>query len=385
MTGSSPEVMLEQRRRQALRNCGRVLSQIRRPNLRERLALLLAEAEVVHDLEQPLDAYGDGLVQELEHRVANLLGKPAALFFPTGTMAQQVALRIWAQRSGCRNVALHPLAHPERREQGAISVLGGLHSLPLTMQPRPPCAADVRAVNEPFGSLMLELPLRDAGFMLPAWDDLCATVSVARERNAKVHFDGARLWECTPHFGRSLAQIADLADSVYVSFYKSLEGLSGAALAGPEDFIDEARTWRHRYGGMLFQQFPAVLAALAGLKCKLPELPGFVAHAAMVAATFRGVLDTAVPWSQVHPQVPHTHQFQLWLPWPASSLEEAGLQQAEQTGTALFGKWHEPGPPGVAMTELTIADSAMHWDTNAVASALTDFLARLPAPSRPSM
>jgi hypothetical protein len=78
---------------------------------------------------------------------------------------------------------------------------------------------------------MLELPLRDAGFVLPSWEELSAVVEAARERDAVVHFDGARLWESTTHFGRPLDEIADLADSVYVSFYKSLDGLGGAALA----------------------------------------------------------------------------------------------------------------------------------------------------------
>lgn len=49
---------------------------------------------------------------------------------------------------------------------------------------------------------MLELPLRDAGFVLPTWDELVAVVAAARERDAVVHFDGARLWECVTHFGR---------------------------------------------------------------------------------------------------------------------------------------------------------------------------------------
>ena len=61
--------------------------------------------------------------------------------------------------------------------------------------------------------------------MLPSWEELTEVVEAARERDAVVHFDGARLWESTAHFGRPLAEIAALADSVYVSFYKSLGGL----------------------------------------------------------------------------------------------------------------------------------------------------------------
>lgn len=90
---------------------------------------------------------------------------------------------------------------------------------------------------------MLELPLRDAGFVLPTWEELTEVVEAARERDAVVHFDGARLWETTVHFGRPLDEIAGLADSVYVSFYKSLEGFGGAALAA------RRRWWRRRRPG----------------------------------------------------------------------------------------------------------------------------------------
>ncbi|MEW2440716.1 beta-eliminating lyase-related protein [Micromonospora marina] len=81
-----------------------------------------------------------------------------------------------------------------------------------------------------------------------------------------MHFDGARLWESTVHLGYSPAEIAALADSTYVSFYKSLGGHSGAALAGDAELVRYARAWRHRYGGTLFQQWPAALAALGPVR-----------------------------------------------------------------------------------------------------------------------
>ncbi|BFO14117.1 hypothetical protein SHKM778_05050 [Streptomyces sp. KM77-8] len=216
--------------------------------LRERLALLEAAGDV-HDLDETSDVYGNGVVEALEKRVAGLLGTEAAAFFPTGTMAQQVALRCWAGRTGTPAVALHPLSHPEVYERNAFSQVSGLRPVRMTNEPRLPTAAEVRDFEEPFGALMLELPLRDAGFVLPTWEELTEVVDAARERDAVVHFDGARLWECTEHFGRPLAEIAGLADSVYVSFYKSLDAFGGAALAGPAGLIEEARAWRHRYGG----------------------------------------------------------------------------------------------------------------------------------------
>ncbi|MFG3499198.1 threonine aldolase family protein [Streptomyces sp. NPDC047928] len=347
--------------------------------LGERLASLAEDAGSVCDLDDGVDLYGDGVVEELERRVATLLGFPAAVFFPTGTMAQQVALRCWAGRTGNPTVALHPLAHPEQHERRALGAVSGLRTVHPTNAARLPTAAEIRGMDEPFGTLMLELPLREAGFLLPEWDELEEVVEAARERDAVVHFDGARLWESATHFGRGLPEIAGLADSVYVSFYKSLDGLSGAALVGPESLVDEARAWRHRYGGVLFQQHPAALAALLGLERELPRLPSYVAHARVVAAALREGFEAAgVPWFRVHPEQPHTHQFQVWLPYDPEALTEASVRQAEDTGVGLFRRWFAPvpaGPPGVAVTEVTVTAPGLTWTHQDVLDAVNDFLA----------
>lgn len=148
-----------QRRVAAMRGAKRVLS---RPHaivtLGEQLTALAADAGTVYDLDEPVDIYGGGVVAALEERVAGLLGFPAAAFFPTGTMAQQVALRCWAGRTGDPVVALHPMAHPELHERGAFGAVSGLRTVHPTSAPRLPTAAEVRDFEEPFGTLMLELP-----------------------------------------------------------------------------------------------------------------------------------------------------------------------------------------------------------------------------------
>ena len=369
------------RRIAAWRKADKLLSRspVDRP-LGEQLAALTAGAATVTDLDRPADIYGNGVVAELERRLAGLLGTEAAAFFPTGTMAQQVALRCWAGRTGNPTVALHPLAHPEVHERGALSTVSGLRTVHPTNEPRLPTADEIRDFAEPFGTLMLELPLRDAGFVLPTWEELEAVVAAARERDAVVHFDGARLWECADRFGRELPEIAALADSVYVSFYKTLGGISGAALAGSASLVEEARTWRHRYGGQLFQQFPAALAALIGLDRELPKLPSYVAQAKVVAAALaEGFTEAGAGWFRVHPDPPHTHQFQVWLPYPADVLEEAALLQAEETGVALFRLWHPAaaGPPGVSFTEVTVSEAGLEWTAADVRAAAAAFLERV--------
>ncbi|GAA5002966.1 threonine aldolase family protein [Kitasatospora paranensis] len=362
----------QQRRFAAYRSAGRLLSGTRPQSLREGLAALADGPDPGYDLDQRPDVYGDGVVRALEERVAALLGLPDAAFFPTGTMAQQVALRYWADRTGSRVVAMHPLAHPEVHERRALTRLTGLHTVWPTAEPRLPTPDELRSCEEHFGTVALELPLRDAGFVLPTWSELTATVGAARELGARVHLDGARLWESTPHLGHSLPEICALADSVYVSCYKTLGGLSGALLAGDGAFVREARVWRHRYGGQIFRQWPAALSALAGLERELPLLEGYVTHAREIAAAL-----ATIPGARVNPSPPHTHQFQLWLPYGADALAEAGLRLAEEQGLALFGHWAPSAVPGRSMTEVTVAGPATEWSGDEVVEAVTALLALL--------
>jgi threonine aldolase len=348
-----------QRRWLARRACTRTLSGATPMTAAQRMESFRSGG---FDLDALPDAYGDGPVRDLEARVAALLGKPAATFFPSGTMAQQVALRLWADRSGSNAVAMHPLNHLEVHEREGYVHLTGLRPVWLTREPRQPTADEVAKLDERFGTLTIELPLREPGFLLPSsFGALCEVVAAARARGAFVHFDGARLWESTVHLGQDLPTIAGLADSVYVSFYKTLGGISGSALVGPADFIAEARAWRHRYGGNIFQQWPSIFAAMSGLDTVLPRLEEYVAHAQTVAAALN-----ALPGVRVHPNPPHTHQFQIWVSGTASALEEANLTLAETEQIWFLGGWRDQPPTGQAMTEVTILEGAMSWSAEQV-------------------
>jgi threonine aldolase len=355
----------------ATRACERVLSGLRPTTVAEQLAKL---ADSGYDLDRPPDRYGDEIVVELETRVAQLLGKPAAAYFPTGTMAQQIALRIWAERAGNPTVALHPLHHTEVHERKAYATMSGLRAVWPTSEGRQPTAADIRSVAEPFSVLAMELPMRETGFVLPSFAELQEVAQAARDRDAYVHFDGARLWESTPHLGQDLPAVAALADSVYVSFYKSLGALSGAALAGPEDFIAAAKAWRHRHGGQVFSQWPAVLGALAGLDRELPRLPSYVAHAKVVAAAL-----ATLPGATVYPNPPHTQQFQLWLPYSQKALNTATVELAEQEHVTFIRGWTEPPPGDRCMAEVSVGAAALEWTAEDVVSVGKSFLNRVRA------
>src|SRR4051794_9756984 len=225
--------------------------------------ILRAAAAAVDDAAPP-DSYGDGdLVEGFERRVADLLGKPAAVLMPSGTMAQQIALRLHCDRAGIGTVAFHPTCHLELHERHAYAHLHGLRAALLGHRARLMELGDLESLHEPLGALLLELPQRELGGLLPAWDELEAQASWARGRGVALHLDGARLWETGPVYGRPSAEIAALFDTVSVSLYKIRGGSAGCVLAGAEDVVAEARVWQARHGGRLYHLFPIAAAALS--------------------------------------------------------------------------------------------------------------------------
>ncbi len=331
----------------------------------------LAElAEYAGDREP--DRYAEGaLIESLETRLADLLGTDAAVFMPSGTMAQQAALRVWAEETGLDTVALHPLSHLERHELRALWELHHLRPLYLTHENRQPTVADLAGLAEPVGTAVVELPLRDAGYALPSWEELTGFTDAVRERSAVVHFDGARLWESAAGYGRTPEELAALADSVYVSFYKVLNGVSGAALGGSEALVDGARRWQHRHGGRLVTQFPAVLAAHQGLDDILPRVPSYVEHARAVAAALNS-LDHV----RVSPDPPGTNGFRVYFEADADALRAAALDHAEEYQVWTWS-WFQPADvPGWSWTELVVGEATMGWRADEVAALALELLDR---------
>jgi hypothetical protein len=230
-------------------------------------------------------------VDELERRIRAILGKEAALFFPSGTMAQQVALRVQAERRGRMAFAAHPQTHLAVWEKQGYSVVHGLRFHPLGDANRLFTLDDLDQVVEPLAALLIELPQRDIGGQLPDWDDLVAQTRWATGRGAAAHLDGARLWEAQPAYDRPHAEIAALFDTVYVSLYKGLEGVRGAVLAGDPDTIAEANLWRSRLGGAIPDAWPLAAIALIGLDETLPRMAEFRDHAQALAVIPGHVVD----------------------------------------------------------------------------------------------
>ena len=137
---------------------------------------------------------------------------------------------------------------------------------------------------------------------------------------------------------------------------------------GTEELARYARNWRHRYGGTTFQTWPVVLSALAGLDRELPRLPDYVRHARTVADALAGL-----PGARVFPCPPHTHQFRMWLPYPAQALGAAVLALAEEERVWFAGGWMDTDVPGYAMTEVTVAGPALEWTAEDVTAVGAEF------------
>ena len=294
----------------------------------------LAEATAA---DERMDRYGSGeRIERLERRIAELLGKEAAVFMPSGTMAQAIALRIWSERRGIRTVAFHPTCHLEIHEERAYERLHGLGSRLVGDPNRLIRLEDLDAVHEPIAALLLELPQREIGGLVPEWDELVAQADWARERGIALHLDGARLWEAMPYYDRPHAEVAALFDSVYVSFYKGLGGLAGAALAGDAGLVAEARVWQRRQGGNLVTMHPFVVSAEAALDGRLDRAPLYLAHARSLAGAL-----TTLDGLEVVPDPPQTAVFHVLLRGDRERLSDAALAVAEERGVFVFG---DPSP-----------------------------------------
>ncbi len=330
--------------------CTRTLSGHRPRSVRETLASIAASPFA--DL--PPDLYGDGEnIAALEAEVACLLGKEAAMFALKGVTAQQAALRTWSDRSGRRTVALHPRSHIAEDERDAFERLHPLHGVRVGPRHAPFLAADLERAAETIGTVVVELPLRRVGYRLPEWDELVAIAAWTRAHGARLHLDGARLWEAQPFYDRPLHEIAAVADSVYVSFYKGLGGLGGAVLAGPDAMIAEARVWHARHCGPLMTAFPFVVSARDGLAQRLPQMRDWWMRARDLARALQ-----VVPGLAIVPGEPQTNAFQLLLPGSPERIDASHLRLARETGTWLFGRFAPTDLPDRAMAEVTIGEAA---------------------------
>jgi threonine aldolase len=306
-----------------------------------------------------VDYYGiGGVVGELEAEVASLLGKEAALFLPSGTMAQQAALRVHADRRTSRNIAFHPACHLETHEERGYQRLHGLFGVPVGSLHEPLMSAGLARIHEPVAALLVELPQRDLGGTLPAWDELVAQVTWAHEQGAAAHLDGARLWESGPYYdtvhGKSLQDIAGLFDTVYVSFYKGLGGIAGCCVAGDAQVIEELAVWRVRHGGRCFMLWPYAASALTVLRSRLPLMAECYRHAVRISRAL-----TDLPGVEVLPQPVQTPMMHLRLSVGIEEMRARVVDIAKTERIWTFSRPFLSEGPMLQRVELQVGTSTL--------------------------
>jgi len=221
------------------------------------------------------DAYGDDpRVGALEERVAALLGKPAALWLPTGTLSNQLAVAVHCPRATA--LACVPGAHVRIHEDASAAAMSGVQIMPIGGR----LGFDLAALDElldeeacgwpPVSLVWLENTLGEAGgaiwplsdSRIPGVDALEIVAQRARARGKSLHLDGARLWNAHVATGTPMASYGAVADTVGVALSKGLGVPGGSVLCGPVAIIERARRLKHAFGGAM-RQAPALLAAAA--------------------------------------------------------------------------------------------------------------------------
>ena len=248
----------------------------------------MAAAEVGDD-----ERDGDPTMRRLEDRVAALLGKEAALFFPSGVMANQAAVWIHAPRG--TEVLADVDAHIVHSEIAATAALSGAQMLPVVPTDLVMSADDLRATLRPVSRyypaaslVCVENTHNGAGGVITCMNELRAIRAVADERGLPVHMDGARLWNASVATGVSLAEFASCADTVMVAFSKGLGAPIGAALAGTARQMEIAWTARKLFGGAMRQSGMLAAAVLYALDHHMDRLADDHANAKTIARIVDG-------------------------------------------------------------------------------------------------
>lgn len=281
----------------------------------------IAEAEVGDDV---LD--GDPTTRKLEIRVAELLGHEAALFFPTGTQANQTAIGLHVRAGG--ELVLDDLSHMLHREQGGAAALWG---------------AQLRAVSGADGVLSADLIapyLRTGDALLPrtamisvenshnaaggrltslaAFDEISR---LAAEHGVPLHLDGARLWNAVTALRVPAETFGALADTVMVSFSKGLGCPAGSCLAGSATRMETGRALRQRLGGGMRQSGILAAACLYAIDHHMERLCEDHERAAFLAQELCGVESVSV-------RPPETNIVMIDLKRESAVAAEARLREA---------------------------------------------------------
>lgn len=276
----------------------------------------------------------DPTVEELEHRTAELLGKDGALFVPSGTMANQIAIKTHTVPGD--EIVMEADCHIKRYEVGAPAAISGVMCQLIAGERGLFTGDDLRAavrggdVHFPRTSLVcIENTHNCGGGTVWPVEQLAEVASVAREAGLKLHLDGARLWNASAASGVSEAEYAKYFDSVAVCFSKGLGAPVGSVIAGGAAFIAAAKRFRKMFGGGMRQAGIIAAGAIYALDNNRARLAEDHANAKALAEGLAGIDGVEIDPATVETNLVY---FKL-TSFPADELL-AGLTAA---GVSLMG------------------------------------------------
>ena len=283
-----------------------------------------------------------GVVEKLEARVASLLGKEAAVWLPTGTLANHLAVRLLAGDK--RRVLVQAESHLYNDCGDCAQTLSGLHLVPLgagrasfSLEEVERAASDAQLgrVLTPIGAIQIETPVRRRHGERFDFEEMKKIAAWARERKVGLHLDGARLILESVYASRPVTEYTALFDTVYISLYKYFNAASGAVLAGPKSLLADLYQTRRMFGGGLQQVWPFAAVALHYMDGFEQRYRTAMETAESVIATLRK--DTSFELERI----PNgTNVFRMRLtgvnaPVYLSRLEAAGISARTPTGDWL--------------------------------------------------
>ena len=287
-----------------------------------------AMRKVIADAEVGDDVYHDDpMVLALEERVADLLGKDAAMYVPTGTMSNQVALRVHTDPGDV--VIAAEGAHINGHELGAPAVLSGIrvNEIPsdrgkftaeaVTAAVPVPPASMPASLFEPVTLVAVENTHNEAGGTIWPLAQIESVTATARRLGMAAHLDGARLWNASVATGVTEATFAASVDTVSVCFSKGLGAPMGSALAGGAEFIASARRFKQMFGGGFRQAGMMAAGALYAVDNQRDRLAEDHAMAARLA---KGL--TEIPGVEIDPATVETNLVYFHVEGAARVCEE---------------------------------------------------------------
>jgi threonine aldolase len=218
------------------------------------------------------DVFGDDpTINNLEESVSEILGKEAAVYMPSGTMTNQVAIRTYTEPGD--EILLEQSAHVYFNEAGATAALSGAICRLISGDRGVFGAEDMEAAIRPTNDhyprtklVCVENTANRGGGKVWPLEKLAEVKKTAHENGLKIHLDGARIWNAAAAMNIPESEIAKHFDSVSVCFSKGLGAPVGSALAGSSDFIMEARRFRKQFGGGMRQAGIIAAGALYALE-----------------------------------------------------------------------------------------------------------------------